>query len=78
MIDHIGLVYVENNIELSGPIKLYAICDRNRQDNDVINLPHVAYIEKLNFIVVTDQTGCDLWWKPDMITTWSTIQVGLH
>lgn len=60
MIDYIGLVYVKNNIELSGPIKLYVICDRNRQDNDVINLPHVAYIEKLNFIVVTNRTGCDL------------------
>ena len=45
VIDHIGLTYVENNIELSGPIKSGAVYDETRQDNDVTNLPRVVFIE---------------------------------
>lgn len=45
VIDHIGLAYVENNIELSRPIKSGAVYDETRQDNDVTNLPRVVYIE---------------------------------
>lgn len=45
MIDHIGLAYVENNIELLGLIKSGAVYDETRQDNDVTNLPRVVYIE---------------------------------
>ena len=29
VIDHIGLVYIGNDTELSGPIKPSAICDKN-------------------------------------------------
>ena len=45
MTDCIGLVYVENNTELSGPIGPGVVSAKIRQDNDVTNLPCVVYIE---------------------------------
>ena len=38
MTDHIGLVHIENDIELSEPIKLGVVYDETRQNNDVTNL----------------------------------------
>lgn len=44
MINHISLVYTENNTELSGPMDgTGVIGDETKQDNDVTNLSHAVY-----------------------------------
>ena len=54
MIDCIGVVYVETELELSGPIKPSVVCYRSnrvqsmtktRQDNDMVDPTRVAYVE---------------------------------
>lgn len=45
MTDRTGLVYVENDIELLGPIGPGAIYDESRKDNDVIDIPCAVYKE---------------------------------
>ena len=46
MTDCISLVYVENDIELSRPIKMDLVCNETRKDNDVTDLIGAVYIEK--------------------------------
>ena len=41
--NHTSAVYVKNDIELLGLIGPGTIYDKTRQDNDVIDLPHVVY-----------------------------------
>lgn len=41
----IGLVYTENDIELFRPIGLGVVCDKTKQDNDMINLTCATYVE---------------------------------
>lgn len=43
--DHIGLVYVENDTELSGLIGPSAVCDKTRQNNSVKDLLCGVYAE---------------------------------
>ena len=45
MTNRIGLVYVENDTRLLGPIGLGVVCDKTRQENDVTDLPCVSYTE---------------------------------
>ena len=42
---HIGLVYAENDIKLSGPIEPCAVCGKTKQDNDVTDNIGVVYME---------------------------------
>lgn len=44
MTDRISLVYTENDIELLGPIRLGVVCDETTEENDVIDLSQVGYI----------------------------------
>ena len=46
MIDHIGLVYIKNNIELSGLIILGTVYEESKEDNDVTNCASAIYTEK--------------------------------
>ena len=39
MTHRIGLVYVKNDIELSGPIRSSVVNDETIQDNDLSDLP---------------------------------------
>lgn len=43
VINHIGLVYIKNDNELSGPIGPSAVNDETRHDNDVTNLLRAVY-----------------------------------
>ena len=43
--DKIGAVYIENETELSWPIRSSAICDENQQENDATNHNNAVYIE---------------------------------
>ena len=45
VIDHIGLVYIKIETELSRPIELGAVCDETRQDSDVTDLIGTVYAE---------------------------------
>lgn len=56
MTDCISLVYAENDIKLSRPIRLCVVYDKTRQDNDVTDLPRAVYtkneIELLRLIIL--------------------------
>ena len=45
MIDHIILIYIENDTKHSGPIGPGVVYDETKQDNDVIDLLRTIYIE---------------------------------
>ena len=45
VIDHIGTVYAENEIELSLPINTSQSMTKTRRDNDVIDHIGVVYLE---------------------------------
>lgn len=45
MIDHIGLVYIENDTELSRPIRLGVVYEESREDDNFINCASAIYIE---------------------------------
>ena len=45
MTDRTGIVYIENDIELSGPIEQGMLYDKTKQNNDVIDRTVGFYVE---------------------------------
>lgn len=45
MTNRIGLVYAENDTQLSGPIGLGVVCHKTKQDNDVTDHTSAVYAE---------------------------------
>ena len=72
VIDCIGVVYDETETELLNLSNKVRYVAKTRQDNDMINHTSAVYT-KQNSIVVTSQTGCNLWQKPDRTTTWPIV-----
>ena len=65
--------YAENDTELSWSIKSSVDCD----ENQIGQLRDWSYkcglLRKQNWATMIDQTGYDLWWKPDWTITWLMI-----
>lgn len=75
LIDHIGLVYVKNDIELSRLIWLTVIYDKNETGQWLDQLYRCRLHKNQNWIVRTYRTRCGMLPKPNKTMTWSTIQV---
>ena len=68
-------IYVENETGLSWPIRLSAICDKNQIGQRLDWLYKSDLCWKWYEIVVTNQFGYRLWWKPNRTMTWLIIQM---
>ena len=72
--DHTGMVYDKNYIELLGPIESVTIYDKKQTGQWCDQSYKCGICQKGNLTVVTDQTGCSLWWKLDKTMMWPIVQ----
>ena len=75
IINHIDVIYAKNEIELQWPIKSSAVCDEIQTEEQRDRLYRCSLCRKWNWVIMINQTKCDLWWKPDKTTMWLIIQV---
>ena len=73
MTNHIGTVYNENKIGLSGPIKPCVVPDENQTEQWHDRFYRCGLCQKRNWTIGTNRTWCNLWQKPDKTTTWAII-----
>ena len=71
--DCTSVVYAKNKIELSWPIRPSVVCDENQTRQWHDRSCRCSLCQKQNQAVMTDQTRCGLWWKPNRTTTWSIL-----
>ena len=65
----------KNETELSWPIRLGVIYDKNQTGEEHDRSYKCGIHWKLYFIVMTNKIGCGLCWKPYMTMTWPILQV---